>query len=170
MKIRVSDIGGDGLHIETRRDPRWLYNIPELWSGSEEMKLVSDIDVDIELTKVLREVSVLGNLSFTIEAPCALCLEHVRLDISPDIRLILSPSDKIDDDEDLDHETYRGEDVDLGDYLRELIAVSLPVKVLCREDCKGLCPECGVNLNRETCECGKKWKDPRLAGLEKFKL
>ncbi len=170
MKISVSDIRDEGLHIHTRMSPGWLDNIPELQSGEENTRLASDIDVDLVLTKALREVTVLGNLSFSIEAPCSRCLDTVRLDIKPEIRLMLSPADKVKDVGDIDHETYRGDEVDLDDYLRGLIAVSLPVKVVCGEDCRGLCPKCGANLNRESCDCEKQWEDPRFAVLKKLKL
>jgi uncharacterized protein len=170
MKISVSDIRDEGLHIHTRMGPGWLDNIPELKSGEEGTKLASDIDVDLVLTKSLREVTVLGNLSFSIEAPCSRCLESVRLDLTPDIRLLLSPADKVKDVDDIDHETYRGDEVDLDDYLRGQIAISLPVKVVCGEDCKGLCPKCGTNLNKETCDCEKDWEDPRFAALKKLKI
>jgi uncharacterized protein len=170
MKIRVSDIRDEGLPIQTHMSPEWLDNIPELWSGKENSRLISGIDVDLVLSKSLREVTVIGNLSFSIEAPCSRCLEKVKLDIKPEIRLMLSPADKVKDVDDVDHETYRGDEVDLDDYLKGLIAVSLPVKVVCSEECKGLCPKCGTNLNRETCECEKEWADPRFAVLKKLKI
>lgn len=170
MRIRVSDIKDEGLHIETHMDPEWLDNIPELWSGKESTRLISDIDIDLDITRVLREISVLGNISFSIEAPCSRCLETVRMNFIPEIRLLLSPSDKIRDDEDLDHETYSGDEVDIDNYLREQIAMTLPVKVICSDDCKGLCPNCGANLNKESCGCDKQWIDPRFAALKKLKI
>ncbi|MEQ9618722.1 MAG: DUF177 domain-containing protein [Deltaproteobacteria bacterium] len=170
MRIRVSDIKDEGLRIETHMDPRWLDNIPELCSGTENTRLISDFDIDLEVTRVLREVSVLGKISFSIEAPCSRCLEAVRLDFMPEIKLLISPSDKIRDEEDLDHETYSGDEVDLGNYLREQIAITLPVKVICSDDCKGLCTNCGINLNQELCGCDKEWIDPRFAALKKLKI
>lgn len=170
MKITVTDIRDEGLHIHSKMDPEWLENFPELYSGEEDAGLKSNIDVDIELTKVLREVTVLGDVSFSMVAPCSRCLEPVTLDIRIPIRLLLSPSDKIKDEEDVDHETYAGDEVDIGGYLREQIAMSLPVKVICSDECKGLCPNCGVNLNFETCDCEKQWVDPRFAALRKFKI
>ncbi len=170
MKISLSDISDDGLHIQTRMSPGWLDNIPELKTGEEYTRLASDIDVDLVVTKALREVTVLGELAFSIETPCSRCLETVRLDIRPEIRLMLSPADKVKDVDDVDHETYRGDEVNLDDYLRGLIAVSLPVKVVCAEDCRGLCPKCGANLNKETCGCEKEWQDPRFAVLKKLKI
>ena len=170
MKISLSDIRDEGLHIHTRMSPGWLDNIPELETGGEGAKLASDIDVDLILTKSLREVTVSGSLGFSMEVPCSRCLESVRLDLKPDIRLLLSPADKVIDVDDIDHETYRGDEVDLDDFLRGQIAISLPVKVVCRDECKGLCPNCGTNLNRETCACVKDWEDPRFAALKKLKI
>jgi DUF177 domain-containing protein len=170
MKIRVSDIRDEGLPIHTHMPPEWLDNIPELTSGKDISRLVSDIEVDLVLTTSLREISVIGNLSLSLEVLCSRCLEKMRLDIRPDIRLMLSPADKINDVDDVDHESYRGDDIDLDDYLKGLIAAFLPVKVVCSEDCKGLCPNCGKNLNREKCECENEWADPRFAALRKLKI
>ena len=50
--------------------------------------------------------------------------------------------------------------------MREQFYLALPMKPLCREDCKGLCPQCGTNLNTGTCECRPEWEDPRLAALK----
>jgi uncharacterized protein len=53
--------------------------------------------------------------------------------------------------------------------MREQFYLALPMKPLCREDCKGLCPICGVNRNRETCSCRSEWVDPRMEALRKLK-
>jgi len=170
MKIRVSDIRDEGLPIHTHMSPEWLDNVPELSSGSDNSRLISDIAVDLLLTKSLREITVNGSLGFLIEVPCSRCLEMVRLDIKPDIRLTLSPADKIKDVDDVDHETYKGDDIDLDDYMKGLIAASLPVKVICSEGCEGLCPNCGKNLNMGKCECDNEWADPRFSALRKLKI
>jgi uncharacterized protein len=64
---------------------------------------------------------------------------------------------------------YRDDQIDLGEVVREQLYLALPMKPLCREDCKGLCPVCGVNRNRETCTCQQEWVDPRMAELKKWK-
>ena len=65
---------------------------------------------------------------------------------------------------------YRDEKIDLGEVVREQLYLALPMKPLCREDCKGLCPVCGVNRNRETCTCQQEWVDPRMAALKDWKV
>ena len=53
--------------------------------------------------------------------------------------------------------------------MREQFYLALPMKPLCGDDCKGLCPVCGTNLNRGTCDCKRDWEDPRLAALKTLK-
>lgn len=64
---------------------------------------------------------------------------------------------------------FRGEILDLSEYFRQLFFMSQPLKILCREDCQGLCPLCGVNKNREQCSCRQEEVDPRWAALGKIK-
>ena len=64
---------------------------------------------------------------------------------------------------------YRDDKIDLGEVVREQLYLALPMKPLCQEDCKGLCPVCGVNRNRETCTCQQEWVDPRMAALAEWK-
>ena len=171
MKVRVSDINEDGIHIETFENPEWLVNVPELSDGDKNTKLTSRFDIDLQLNKGLREVTGSGNVQLSIEAPCSRCLKTVKLDLKPEVNLVLTPKESIEvEDDDINHETYVGDEVDISDYLREQIAMSLPLKVVCSENCKGLCPSCGVNLNDETCECDSQKIDPRLAVLKNLKI
>lgn len=64
---------------------------------------------------------------------------------------------------------YRDDKIDLTEVVREQLYLALPMKPLCQEACKGLCPVCGVNRNRETCTCQEVWVDPRMAALKKWK-
>jgi uncharacterized protein len=71
--------------------------------------------------------------------------------------------------EDLDVYAYDGESVDLEPLLKEQLILAVPYASLCREDCKGLCPQCGVDRNVEACTCEKPL-DPRFAALKGLKL
>jgi uncharacterized protein len=69
-------------------------------------------------------------------------------------------------DEDLDTAYYRDHVLDLADMLREQFYLALPMRPLCRPDCHGLCPICGIDRNVDTCQCQTTWVDPRLSGLK----
>lgn len=171
MKLRVSNISESGVHIKALEEPEWLVNLPELCSEGEGIRLLSKIGIDLQVTRVLKEVTVTGNVQLSIQTSCSRCVEPVRIELSPYVSLVLSPADKIsDEDDDLEHETYRDDEIDLSNYLMEQIAISLPVKVVCNEDCKGLCAICGTNLNQETCTCESEKVDPRFAILKNLKI
>ena len=66
---------------------------------------------------------------------------------------------------DLETSYYSEDQIDLNELMREQFYLALPMKPLCRDECKGLCAVCGKNLNRETCDCKREWDDPRMAAL-----
>lgn len=169
--LRVSDLTEGGVHIERLEEPEWLVNLPELWSEGDAFRPLSKIRIDLQASRVLKEVTVTGNVSLSIESPCSRCVEAVKIELNPLISLVLSPRDKVKDEEDdLEHETYQDDEIDLSGYLREQVAISLPVKVVCSEDCKGLCTSCGTNLNIENCTCESERIDPRFAVLKDLKI
>jgi uncharacterized protein len=68
-------------------------------------------------------------------------------------------------EDDFEISYYRDDQIDLNELLREQFYLALPMKPLCSEECKGLCPQCGINRNTATCACATEWEDPRLAAL-----
>lgn len=72
-------------------------------------------------------------------------------------------------EDDLGLSEYTGDEIDLGAMMREQFYLALPMKPLCQPDCKGLCPVCGKNRNRETCSCESTWVDPRFEVLKNFR-
>ena len=171
MLIRIDDITDGGLEIKTQRSSNWVTNIPEIVNEAKELSLNKDIDINCYVTKVLKEISVNGLIQFGILTQCSRCLNEVELDLKTDINLTLTPKEGDENTEGgIDHEVYEGESIDLSNYLREQIAMNLPFRVVCREDCKGLCSKCGVNLNIEECGCERKSKDSAFSVLKGNKL
>ena len=171
MKIKVSDIGNEGLSLNLSKEPNWLVNAPDIVSGEGGMRISSDYEIRLDISKVLNEIHVQGDVSFSIVSPCSRCLDLVESNLNSEINLTLLPHrSEIDGDEIEDYESYDGNEIDLSGYLREIIAMSLPVRILCVEQCRGLCQNCGVNLNSTTCSCEDAWVDPKLAVLRNLKL
>ena len=73
------------------------------------------------------------------------------------------------EEDDLTTAFYENDAIDLGQLMREQVYLSLPMKPLCRDDCRGLCPVCGTNLNLSVCHCAREWDDPRFAALKALK-
>jgi uncharacterized protein len=111
---------------------------------------------------------------------CARCIAPLDRPLDGEFRLFLLPPageegddgfEKIpDDDPDaIDLYPLDGQVVDLAAVLREQVDLALPVRVLCRDECRGLCAECGVDLNVGTCRCGTPQADPRFGALRELK-
>ena len=123
--------------------------------------------------QVVRDIRLKGKLETSLEVACARCLDPVVLAVKRNFDLLYRPLGTDAGHEELsvtDAEAeigyYQGEGLLLEDTLREQVLLAVPLKTVCREDCKGLCPHCGKNLNREQCSCVVPAEDPRWAALK----
>jgi uncharacterized protein len=123
--------------------------------------------------QVIKDIRLRGRLSAGLELQCARCLEPLRQDVKRDFELLYRPlgadagRDELSvTDAEAEIGYYQGDGLFLEDVLREQVLLALPLKVTCREDCKGLCPQCGKNLNQEQCSCSTEVEDPRWAALK----
>ena len=137
----------------------------------------SDLELLEEGTKFIEPIWVKGtvitetgrvdldvNVETVINLVCTRCLDHFQQKIDLGITETWAMDVAEDDMDTLP--LSEGETVDLTDLLIKDIISSLPMQALCSEDCKGLCQKCGVNLNRETCDCDKEQVDIRFAALK----
>ncbi|MEO0237231.1 MAG: DUF177 domain-containing protein [candidate division WOR-3 bacterium] len=91
-----------------------------------------------------------GKIDFQLELICDRCLKRFKKNFSEEVLFILK-KDYLGDE--LDIINFTDYLCDITDYIKDIVVTSLPVKNLCKEDCKGICPKCGVNLNEEKCKC-----------------
>jgi uncharacterized protein len=124
------------------------------------------------------QIGIRGRLATKLEGECDRCLEVAGLELNRDFSLQYRRSTgKVEEDEsDIqldDAETeigyYEGVGVELATVLQEQLLLWIPMHWVCSEDCKGICQECGENLNRTTCGCSKQREDARWAALRHFK-
>ena len=104
----------------------------------------------------VRGVTVLvnGKASLLAEGVCSRCSEATEIRLSPSVSMVLKPKKNDDEIEDLNLGFYEGKEIDLGPIIEEQLILGLPFKVLCKDDCKGLCSKCGENLNLTgLCSC-----------------
>lgn len=175
MNYRIEKIPPEGVTAKGEREKDWL---GALFSDQKraEFTFGSPLFYNILLRRSGETIFVSGSIKVEVELICSRCLEEFIYIINPQFRFSLSPvsSEKIPFEkelkpEDMDKEFYEGDAIDLGKIIKNQIILSLPLNPLCRDDCKGLCQHCGINKNKESCECSKKEIiDSKLSELKKL--
>ncbi len=125
---------------------------------------------------VIKDIRLNGELATRLELPCARCLEPVVQDVTRKFDLLYRPLGTDAGNEELSVTAaeaevgyYQGEGLLLEDAIREQVLLAVPLKVVCREDCKGLCPSCGKNRNTDPCSCAQPFADPRWSALKEIR-
>ena len=95
-------------------------------------------------------ISVRAGVTAVADTRCSRCLEPVSVPVSAELDALF---DRQEDPEDPDLYSFEASTVELTDAVRDALLLELPMRCLCAEDCKGLCPVCGINLNKGTCKC-----------------
>ncbi|HEY7791601.1 MAG TPA: DUF177 domain-containing protein [Vicinamibacterales bacterium] len=168
MQLNLKQIHGTRAHEHISRH----YEASALQAPDDAYTIKAPVDLTFDLEKDRDNYHLVGQATTTLELFCGRCLESFSLPVRApfDLRYLPHREDAGGDereieDDDLSTTYYDDETIDLGQLIREQLYLALPMKPLCDEDCQGLCPACGTNLNRERCGCDPKWEDPRLAAL-----
>ena len=140
----------------------------------EDYRVAAPVVLSMDVEKAGADVfRVTGRAATRVELTCSRCVEPVESPIEVDFDLRYVPftenageGEREIDDDDLATAFHREGSLDVIEMLREQFQLALPMKPLCSEACRGLCPECGANLNRTECGHEPKWEDPRLAPLK----
>lgn len=162
MIIRVADIQDEGLTIADPAEFAAPY-ADRSWH-LEGVRLVLTRDGD--------DVLVAGEVRASVPLACGRCLEEFRVAVQTAVDARYVPRPPLGDVElgadDLDLDFYDHGEVDLAMLLETETTLALPMKPLCRPDCRGLCPVCGANRNLVACRCAERPLDPRLAVLKRL--
>jgi len=174
LKINVMNIPEEGLSVQFFKEKTWA---GQIFAEEENPDFSLDgIDVSVTLKRIRQTLYLEGRLCTEVEMGCSRCLEAARLPISAPFKYILTPTQAEQQEEqelsaeDLDSVYYQDDLIDLDPLIIEQVMLQLPMKVLCRENCRGLCPHCGINLNQHSCQCHDESIDSRLAILKKLKV
>ena len=165
MQIHLSDVtDSEGKHIQLQPE----LELDKISFQMGDYPILEKTPVELEITNTGNKVLELKGIgSVTVGIPCDRCLEQVAVKIPYEIEQKLdmkkSDTERVQDLDENDYLTGMDLDVDRLVYLEVLM--SWPLKVLCREDCKGICSRCGKNLNKGFCGCAEEPKDPRMAAI-----
>lgn len=168
------------LDLTKIRTPREHYSKvypPEAFQAeADAFRVTAPVSLDFDIVKDKQQYQLIGRVTTSLELPCGRCLEPFTWPVAGEFNLRYQPrsqntgSDEREiQEDDLATAFYENEEIDLGQLMREQVYLSLPMKPLCSDACHGLCPVCGTNLNRGSCDCKPEWEDPRMAVLKTLK-
>lgn len=140
-------------------------------------RFFSPIIVHLNLFKMGKVVQVKSRMETRGEWLCARCLEPFSMVLTSQYSTTLKPRPDFPSAEgveltreDLETDFYDGEEIDFTSLVQDQVLLALPQKAVCREECRGLCPRCGKNLNREVCGCPTGFMDSRFEALKNIKV
>jgi uncharacterized protein len=147
---------------------------PDVMSREEDYRVLSPVVLEATVSRSRTKVAIAGQAATTLELSCSRCLEGFAVPVATSFDLTYLPSDQAPSgsgevevgDEDINTAYYQDGRIDLAELIHEQLYLVLPMKPLCKDDCRGLCPVCGANRNTTACTCEVTWTDPRLAGLK----
>jgi len=174
VKIAVDKIA------ETPKDIRFSEEIEELnliykEDQNRDFRFPAFLDVNLVYYRSGREIFFQGSFCGTIEGFCGRCLRSYSFAIEKDFTFVLtsepfsSKSGELNQDE-MGLSFCAAEEINLSPFIREQVLLALPMRPLCKDNCRGLCAGCGVNLNEEPCLCSSSPGDPRMALFRTLKL
>ncbi len=152
-----------------------LYEANELSLDDPEVRLVEPAQVSARVRLEGKDAELQGKLLAKLEVVCGRCLQPVELPVSAEfherfVRAVSWASEEQHEvqAEDLNISVFDGEAIELDDVVREELLLAVPVNVLCREDCRGLCPICGIDRNMSSCQCEISEIDSRWQKLKEL--
>lgn len=127
--------------------------------------------IRVMLQKIKDEFYCQGNVMVPVEEECSRCLETFDTDLSGELNFIITTEESkavLGTDTGAEVVTIKASEpvVDLNGIIKEALMLAIPMKPLCSEECRGLCPSCGANLNEEKCDCKVDETDERWEGLK----
>ena len=167
MRIELENLEGG------KSDLAHVYQTEELNPVDERVQLTEPAAVTGKVRLSGNDVFVNGHVETRAQVECDRCLKTVELPVSADFALEYITGDEYESsataeltEDQMFVSVFDGQAIDVDEVVKEQILLAVPTRMLCREDCKGICPECGKDLNTGECQCVKDDIDPRWAALK----
>lgn len=170
MEIKINEIPAEGLLLSYDEDPKQ-------WDLSERgFTIEAPVHVRVKAIKHNpEEVYIRGAISAEVIGECSRCLKRFTTHVESDFHAEYVPRKAVPteverelEQGDLDLLFYEGDTIDIGEEVEGQLILATPMRPLCSEACRGLCPQCGQDLNFRECDCVQEIPDPRWAELKKF--
>ncbi len=162
MKILISEIPDEGLDLQFDETIE-----------AEVIRLISPVKGNLSVKKIGPELVIQGEITVKAELECSRCLKSFSSEINVPVNVMYHPVEELKaegkyeiKEDELDTGFYAGDEFDLLELVKEQVILNAPMKPLCRENCMGICPGCGTDLNVKKCNCNLNEVDPRLEILK----
>ena len=166
MRITLAELE---LHRVTASE---TYSPGALDYHGAEFRQTTPLKLDATAELLGAEIRIRGHLATRLETSCDRCLAAVAIPVNSDFDLFYRPMKSIAKEEEIEIPTeeleigfYEGDGIELADVATEQVILSVPMKVVCGTDCRGLCPVCRVNRNLARCDCAPPQQDSPFASL-----
>ena len=170
------------LDLSRIRAPRerfeQVYPAEAFAADQEGFRVAAPVSLAFDIFKDGSQYRLVGRTRTTLGLLCSRCLEPIDVAVDAPFDLRYQPhasnighknAEREIEEDDFATAFYEDDQIDLGQLMREQLYLAVPMKPLCDDACRGLCPVCGTNLNRGTCTCRHDWDDPRLAPLKELR-
>jgi len=167
MRVELENLeGGKGEFAH-------VYQPDELNPIDERVNLIEPAATSGKVRVAGNEVFVNGHINALVQVECDRCLQPVELPVNTDFALDYISGAEYEStaaaeltEADLSLSVFDGKAIDIDEIVKEQILLTVPARTLCRDDCKGICPECGIDRNTGECSCVTDNTDPRWAALK----
>lgn len=142
--------------------------LPDIVTETEIIGLAEPVELDLQLTSTPSAIVVRGEARAVLLPACGRCLESFARPVRAEIEETYYPAGQEDAQPEPEWQPFSGDSIDITADVVKSLLVALPMRLVCSEDCRGLCPVCGTNLNKQQCRCAVEDIDPRLVALKKL--
>lgn len=176
MKISIDEVPQSPKEIQFSESTEELNEIYRR-SNQRDFSFPAPLEVQLIYYKSGREIFFTGRFAGRVVGCCGRCLDDYVFSLEQDFEFVLAPdpvksergAEELDRD-DLGLSYYSTEEINLAPLIAEQVLLALPTRPLCSEACRGLCGNCGANLNKESCGCSADAGDPRMAIFRRLKV
>ncbi len=180
MEILIEQIKEDGLAFKFEKSVETFPVLAEMVANGE-AKFSVPIRTALRALRIGDMIEIEGDIEASVYLPCSRCLQPFETPLKSNFAFtyMRRVADEIGDceleeielnAEDMGIVYFQGEKINLKDIIQEQVVMAFPLKALCIQDCKGLCPKCGADLNKDPCDCDCRSSPGKFAILKNLKL
>jgi uncharacterized protein len=176
LKIRVEDTKKKRVELSEEEPAEHYPSLAEVEAAGE-ATFTAPVSVELSAAWEFDHVRVSGHVDTAVRLACSRCLKDYEIPLSSDFTIFYTESkgEELDEEVELSDQalisaSYTGEEIDLDPEIAEQVMLEVPYKPLCTEECLGLCPQCGADLNAGECGCDRGGINLKMAALKKIKI